>query len=94
LSLSDLDKIIIKYNKVLKNNYYISTNVNLTYDFVFEYIDTNIWSFFDLSRYQFPAEVNRENTIKRIKNNYLNRKKRILLNKYMIFDLNNIIIEY
>jgi hypothetical protein len=94
LSLMDLDILITKFSKFLIGNYYIAQNINLTYDFVYKYSKVRFWDSLILSRHEFPAEVSKERTVNKIKTNYLNHKKQMLLNKYMISDLNNIIIEY
>jgi hypothetical protein len=93
LNLTDLNKIIPFLN-IYEKFYYISTNKNLTYDFIYKYKDLLYWNNLLLSSFAFPAEVNKEQIINRIKNNYLNQKKQVLLKQYMISDLNNIIMEY
>jgi hypothetical protein len=92
LKLDELQQIENWFNK--KISFYVhSNNIYLNYDYIYINRDED-WDGATLSNNNFDFEFTKRNIVNRLKNNFLDQKKKKLLQSFLIPDLNNIIIHY
>lgn len=74
----------------------MSDSPNLSYEFIYKYRHKN-WDWVSLSKNKFFWENRRIQIINKMKGNYLNKKRNLthgFLGRFVIKDLNNIVMEY